>query len=58
MGEVSRHKQSRSLTIPLSVKFVAMTMVSVLFSQTILQKSSTVDSMGPWVAMYCLGLPW
>ena len=45
------------LTIPLSVKFVAMTIVSVLFSQTILQKSSTVDSIGPWEAMYCLATP-
>ena len=35
------------LTIPLSWKFVAMTMTSLLFSQTILQKSSTVFSIGP-----------
>lgn len=49
------------LTLPLSVQLVTMMMACDLFSQTILQKSLTVDGSGPWAAMYCLlalSYPW
>jgi len=39
---------------PFSVSFVSMTMFSMRFSQTIVQKSVTVSSIGPWVAMKAL----
>ena len=44
------------ITFPSSTMFVSMTMVAVCCSQTILQKSSTVCSSGPWVAMYSCSL--
>lgn len=42
------------LTLLFSIVLVSMTMILELYSQTILQKSSWVDGMGPWAAMYCL----
>ena len=38
-------------TFPPSLRLVIMTIVFTHFSHTILQKSATVDSMGPWHAM-------
>jgi hypothetical protein len=42
------------LTLPLSTRFVIMTMVLILCSQIILQKESNVLVSGPCVAMYAL----
>ena len=42
------------LTLLLSTVLVSMTMILELYSHTILQKSSWVEGMGPWAAMYCL----
>ena len=44
------------VTFPSSTRLVSMTMVAVCCSQTILQKSSTVCSRGPCVAMYSCSL--
>ena len=41
-------------TLPSSTRLVSMTMVAEFCSQTICQKSSTVWSRGPCVAMYSL----
>lgn len=40
-----------------SSRLVIITMIGLLSCQTILQKSPTVFTVGPWVAMYARSSP-
>ena len=45
-------KKRFSLTRPLSMRFVIMTITEEFCSHTIVQKSANVDGRGPWAATY------